>query len=233
MARVLLFDLSMRSVLVAALIGCGDEDRPMISDAAIDARPLTLDCETYCNEIQANCAGPNAQYASTAQCRATCESFAVGTSTVTDTSGNTLGCRIHHASAPPMVTPAAYCASAGPGGDLITATSPAFCSGGDVCTSFCTLEIKACGSLDAPLPGDPRDADGNHLYQYVNLSNCMRACGGLDKTHIYSTTSAGDSLACRLAHAVRAAVAVIPDGVTHCAATAATATGPCTGAATP
>lgn len=219
----------MRTLLVlVALAGCGGDPKP-----AIDAAPITLDCPSYCTEIQAHCTGANAQYPDPAHCLATCASFTVGTSKLTDTSGNTLGCRINYAGAPSMTAPATHCAHAGPGGDLITAPAPAFCSGGDVCTSFCTLEIKACGSLDAPLPGNPKDSTGNALLQYRNMADCMTSCAGFDKTHAYSTAAAGDSLACRLSHATSAAISVTPDGAMNCSATAANPTGPCAGAATP
>jgi hypothetical protein len=223
----------MRTLLIAvALVGCGGDKKPAV-DAAPDVATVALDCSTYCTEIQANCAGSNAQYPDMAHCTATCASFTVGTSKVTDTSGNTLGCRIYHAGAPSMTAPATHCVHAGPAGDLLMATPPAFCSGGDVCTSFCTLEIKACGSLDAPLPGDPKDSTNNSIYQYQNMDDCMTSCAAFDKTHAYSTTASGNSLACRLYHATNAAIAVTPNGVMHCPHTAPAPTAPCAGPAMP
>lgn len=222
-----------RFLILATLVGCGGDKKPAI-DAPPDSPPA-LDCPTYCAEIQASCTGANTQYPDMAHCMATCASFTVGSSHVTDTSGNTLGCRIHYAyeSAASMTAAATHCAHAGPAGDRITAAPPAFCSGGDVCASFCTLEIKACGSLDAPLPGDPKDASGNPLFQYLNQGNCITACAAFDKTHEYSTAAAGNSLACRLYHATNAAISVTPDGTMHCPHTAADPTGPCAGVATP
>jgi len=218
-------------VMMIVLVGCGDDTNPAV-DAAVDAL-VTLDCQTYCAEIQANCTGANAQYPDMAHCTATCASFTVGTSKVTDTSDNTLGCRIYHAGAPSKMDAATHCVHAGPGGDLITAKPPAFCNGGDVCASFCALEIKACGSLDAPLPGNPRDINGNPLFQYRNVADCMTSCAAFDKAHAYGTTAAGNSLACRLYHATNAAIAVTPNGVMHCSHTADAPTGPCAGAAMP
>jgi hypothetical protein len=223
----------MRTLLImVALVGCGGDKKPAI-DAAPDAAPVALDCPTYCTEIQENCTGANAQYPDMAHCTATCASFTVGTSKVTDTSGNTLGCRIYHAGAPSMTAPATHCVHAGPGGDLITAAPPSVCSGGDVCASFCALEIKACGSLDAPLPGNPRDSTNNPIYQYQNMNDCMTSCAAFDKTHAYSTTASGNSLACRLYHATNAAIAVTPNGVMHCPHTAPAPTAPCSGPAMP
>jgi len=227
----------MRPFLVMlALAGCGSDNKPAI-DAAPPDSPPALNCFTYCTEIQANCTGANAQYPDMdpgmAHCMATCASFAVGSSTVTDMSGNTLGCRIYHGGAPSKMAPETHCVHAGPGGDLITAAPPTFCSGGDVCASFCTLEIRACGSLDSPLANNPRDANGNPLFQYLNMSNCMTSCAAFDKTHAYSLTAAGDSLACRLFHATSAAIAVTPNGAMECSSTAPAPTGACAGPATP
>jgi len=216
--------------IVIVLAGCGSGNKTSI-DAAIDAPPPTLDCSTYCAKIQANCTGTNAQYSNMDQCMATCASFAVGTSKVTDTADNTLGCRINYAVAASTMA-ATQCPHAGPAGDLITAAVPAFCSGGDVCMSFCTLEIMACGSLDAPLPGNPKDATGNPLFQFRNLANCMSLCPSWDKTHLYSTMSMGDSLACRLSAATSAALSVT-SGKTYCAYTADFPTGACAGTASP
>lgn len=227
----------MRTYLIlVALAGCGSDNKGSSDaaiDAMIDAAPLTLDCDTYCGKIQANCKDSAAQYAaSTGQCPKTCASFPKGTST-DETTGNTLGCRIHYAVAASSM-PAMNCPHAGPVGDLITAATPGFCSGGNLCMSFCTLEIAACGSRDMPLPGDPKDGFGNQVYQYINLNNCMRLCAAWDKTHDYNTMAKGDSLACRWSAAVLASNS-LDDAKLHCANTADTApTGEqCTGPASP
>jgi hypothetical protein len=217
------------SFFIIALAGCGGNKASL--DAAIDTPPPALDCTAYCTAVQKNCADANAQYPNLDQCTHTCASFAVGTSTVNDTAGNTLGCRIHHAVAASTM-PATNCPHAGPAGDLITAATPAFCSGGDVCNSFCTLEIMACGSLDMPLPGNPRDATNNPIFQYQNFDGCMRLCPSWDKTHGYSTMAMGDSLACRLSAAVTASISVDSAKVA-CAYTADFPTGQCASAASP
>lgn len=202
-------------VVMMSLASCGGDKKPGV-DAAIDALELT--CSTYCSEIQNHCTGGNAQYMDAAECMAACLSFDAGTGTVTDMSGNTLGCRIYHAGAPSMTAAATSCPHAGPGGDVISPAAGAFCSGGDVCASFCALEIRACGSIEAPLSGDPTDATGNHLFQYRNQERCVSACAGYDKTHAYSTTAMGNTLACRLYRAVKAATS--PENARlYCAAT--------------
>ena len=233
----------MRAFLVAiVLVGCSDNKNSAIDasvpidvaiplDAPPDAPPLP-DCPTYCAQIQQNCTGTNAQYADATACMSACESFAVGTSTVADRSGNTLGCRTFYAGTPSMTDPVANCPHAGPAGDVISSAS-GVCSGGDICTSFCTLEIKASGSVEAPLPGDPEDSSGNTLNYYGNVAQCISSCSSFDKTHPYSTTAVVDSLACRLNEAVRAAVSVMPDGALHCSSTQAIPFKACAGVATP
>jgi hypothetical protein len=188
-------------LLLLVLVGCGSDDKP-----ATDAAVSSLTCDNYCAEIQANCTGANAQYPDVAHCMGTCAAFAPGTAA--DQSGNTLGCRIYHAGAPSMMTPGTHCVHAGPGGDLTSATGAGTC--GDPCTSFCTIEIKACGSKDAPLTGITA--------QYQNMAACMTACSGFDKTKAYSTSASGDSLACRLYHVTNASVSSMT-AMTHCAHT--------------
>lgn len=226
---------TMRTFLiVVTLAGCGGGNKASIDaavDTAIDTAPPALDCTGYCSEIQKNCTDANAQYANLDQCTHTCASFVVGTSTVNDTAGNTLGCRIHYAVAASTM-PATHCPQAGPAGDLIAAAVPGVCSGGDVCMSFCTLEIMACGSLDMPLPGNPRDATNNPLFQFKNLANCMSQCPAWNKTHNYSTMAMGDSLACRLSAAVTASIS-LDSAKVYCAYTADFPTGQCAGIASP
>lgn len=222
-----------------AVASCGNDGHANIDaappvDAAVDAVPATLDCTSYCGAIQANCTGANAQYKDTAHCLAACTSFATETSTVNDTSGNTLGCRIHYAfdASNPAVAEA-DCAHAGPAGDLLTAAVPAFCSGGNVCASFCALEVQACGSVQAPLPGNPIDALQNPLFQYQTVTGCISACAAFDKTHAYGPLAIGDSLACRLAQTIDAAITVNPNAVMDCADTGGPPNGLCAGTASP
>ncbi len=210
----------MRTLLILSLVlfGCSDDKTNNTpADAAIDAPPpLTLDCPTYCTEIQANCTGTNAQYPTepntpNAHCLAACASFPTGT--LADTSGNTLGCRIYHAGAPAKTDPVLHCPHAGPGGDLTSVTAPPGTCG-DACTSFCTLEIKACGTTtSAPTTG-----------QYADMPSCITMCKAFtNTTHKYAITSSGDSLACRLYHATNAAIT--GNATVHCPHTGPTPAG--------
>jgi hypothetical protein len=237
-------------IFLMALLGCGGDDGHAANgspdaaaiDAAVDA-PLSVDCMSYCDEMTAGCKDANAQYTST-QCMKDCASFPVAASTINDQIGDTLGCRLHFAIAATTAVKAmanateiaSDCAYASPAGDLLTAAKPAYCSGGDVCASFCALEIQACGSLSAPLAGNPRDQTNNPIYQFRDMDDCMSSCDtyvtGQAMAHAYSTSAKGDSLACRLAQAADAAVSVA-NAMNECPSTAIAPTGACAGTATP
>jgi hypothetical protein len=211
----------MRSLfLMFVLTGCGNvQDKPTTTvdapvtpladapaDVPVDMPPaIALDCATYCTTIAANCTGANAQYPDTAHCMGTCAAFDLGTAG--QISGNTLGCRLYHAGMPAMTDPNTHCVHAGPGGDKTSAAAPGTC--GDACNSFCAIEIKACG-----VTGD----SGGHG-QYTNVAACNFACAMFEKTHLYSITSTGDSLACRLYHATNAAITGL--AASHCLHTSA------------
>jgi len=132
----------------------------------------TLDCNTYCSAIMANCSGMNAQYGDMAACMGACGAFEVGKAA--DTSGNTLGCRIYHGGAPAKGEPTVHCEHAGPGG--------ADTCGSD-CEGFCAIATKTCPT------------------EHPSVAECMTTCMGFtdDKPYNASVTS-GDSLACRLYH---------------------------------
>jgi len=230
-------DLVLPVAVAWALFACGGEKHNTTIDAAAVDAAVTLSCDSYCTAIQANCTGDNAQYVGTdallarTSCLNTCALFEIGT--LSDTQSNTLGCRLHYAiqASDPAVA-AIDCPRAGPAGDVVS-SAPGFCSGGDACASFCALEIQACGSVQMPLPGEPRDARGNPLDQYVNMTNCVSSCSQLDKAHAYGPSAMGNSFACRLYQATQAVIDVMPHGVMSCADTGLPPSGRCVGTATP
>jgi hypothetical protein len=214
----------MRTLLLSlVLIGCGSSSNNTTADAppgdtggsGSDAATVALDCPSYCTEIQANCTAANAQYPTepnnpNAHCLAACNSFPKGA--LADTAGNTLGCRIYHAGAPAKADPVTHCPHAGPGGDLTSVTAPPGTCG-DACTSFCTLEIMACGLMGASATG-----------QYTDMATCITDCKAFpNSTHKYGITAAGDSLACRLYHATNAAIT--GNAAVHCPHTGPTPAG--------
>lgn len=216
----------IRTLLILVVVtGCSGNDAT--PDAMPDA-PLALDCLTYCTHIEANCTADNDQYPDGDYCIEACRSFPTENSTVKDTSGHTLGCRIHHASIEAKNDPGSHCAHAGPAGDHLMEGQTAFCSGEKVCTTFCTLQFEACGSRDKPLEGNPTDETGNRVFQYRDMMDCMTVCEGFNKGPPYRLTSVGNSLACRLLHATRA-VLNLDSAKAECRFTGMVPQGPCDG----
>lgn len=199
----------MRTVILACLaapllVACGGDDTSTpidapapdgegLMDAPIDAAGQAQTCASYCALIGGNCTAANQQYPDTTACMATCMHIAPGTAA--DTSGNTLGCRIYHADAA-GANPGLHCRHAGPGGDGACGAN---------CAGFCTLVMAACA--------------GQATQPYPDMNTCLASCNGFAVTPTYSTsTTSGNSLACRLYHAVAASTA---PGI-HCPHTAAT-----------
>jgi hypothetical protein len=221
---------SVASVLLV-LAACGNSPSHQTDGAItpIDAPDAMVDCPTYCNEIQANCTGLNAQYPTMAQCTATCAKFPT-LGALTDMTGDTLGCRIYHAGAPSKATPKVHCIHGGPAG---AQTNAAAGQCGDACTSFCSLNLATCTGT---------------LAQYASVTTCLTACNGtgpgtgfnkanlylIDGTKTPTVPPKGDSLACRLYHTTNAAIDAAA-ATMHCPHTGAVPApgSPCTGVATP
>jgi hypothetical protein len=214
----------MRKVLLMiALVACGgdDGDTNDAGPGSDGGRPvLTLDCPTYCTTIMANCTGANAQYQDMNECLGTCSGFPPGAA-ATETSGNTLGCRIYHAQNAMVLNDAVtHCPHAGPPGGKVDSTGTC----GDPCVSFCALEEKICGTDAAPVTGVTN--------RYTSTAACMTACAGFNKTVQYSPTAPnGDTFACRVNHVTNAGTykQMNDPGMqnTHCGHTLSPATGVC------
>lgn len=130
----------------------------------------------------------------------------------------------------------------------VNASTAGFCSGGDACTNVCALQIKTCGSSDAPV----QIGTTTITPQYQNMAACVAVCKNgnattspaiapFDLTHVYATVSSGNSLACRLNHWTNAATQAglaTPNAAgvnTHCNHTGAAQTPglPCSGTPAP
>jgi hypothetical protein len=234
-------------LLLLALVGCSDSAKPAVDAAPDGTPPVALTCQAYCTEVLANCTAGNAQYLDMAHCLGSCATFPVGTSA--DQTGNTLGCRIYHGGGPAVTDAPTHCPHSGPPGEKLNVATPGFCSGGDLCATFCAEQIKTCGSTDNPVTIGTTAITP----QYKNQAACVAVCKNgdatatpaiapFDLTHLYGPTAGGNSLACRFNHWTNAAAnaAVNPptatsiQGVqTHCNHTAPQPTGPCSGAPTP
>jgi hypothetical protein len=133
---------------------------------------LPPSCTTYCATIMANCTGTHAQYPDLAACQGACDYFPVGTGN--DTTGDTLGCRVYHASVA-KGDPDTHCQHAGPlgGGQC----------GANHCDGFCDVATGAC----------PTD--------WPSLDDCRAACMTIADDIAYDASiTTGDSLACRMVH---------------------------------
>ena len=134
-----------------------------------------LTCAFYCQEVQAACAGANAQYASVGDCVEYCETWGkLPLGALSDTSGNTVGCRISHALAA-LDDPAANCLPAGPtGGDQC----------GSWCDNLCHLATTNCTGANA---------------QYADTATCLAACASEPTGGSVGDTS-GASAQCKIYH---------------------------------
>lgn len=199
----------MRHLFIAiALLACGDStERPIDAPVVVaDAPAAAFDCETYCTRMQTNCIAVNGQYPEREQCIGTCRAFPLGTEA--DTTGNTLGCRLNHASLA-RSNPALHCFYAGPTGASPDGTT-AQC--GTDCDAFCSIAMATCISA------------------YADLAVCKSACEGFTSTPPFKINASGNTRECRLYHATNAAnTKQTPANVTlHCGhATAMADQAPC------
>jgi hypothetical protein len=171
-----------------------------------DAGPAPVSCAEYCDAVQKNCtpadpaAGTPATqvYISTAACLAVCKTLPLGTRD--DTSGNTVGCRLHYAtSASTVGEKEANCSAAGPGGNSVCGTN---------CDGFCAIVQATCSGI----------------YASERACNSKLSCGVLPDRQTYNDTmTSGDSVQCRLYHASAATV----DPALHCPHVEIGWVGPC------
>ena len=134
-------------------------------------------CSAYCDTIQTNCAGPNAQYPSKAACVAACPSIPEGAPS--DETGNSLACRTFHAMA--AATDGTRCPQAGPSGAAVC---------GSPCEGYCNLMISTCTS---------------EYTDYSDCTTKCEAFVGKDAIDFNTSFVSGDSLNCRIYHATVAA----------------------------
>lgn len=137
----------------------------------------------------ANCSSPQQQYTDLQTCLTACASFPVGS--LSDTSGDTLGCRAYHAMAAQQ-NPAVHCEHAGPlgGGQC----------GASECEGFCDIATDACPT------------------QWPALATCTSACANFKNMEPFDVTdTAGNSLACRMYHLE----AALSQPAAHCGHTVA------------
>lgn len=147
-----------------------------------------LSCDGYCNSMMMNCTGANAQFTTKEICMAVCGSYPEGQQS--DTSGNTLGCRLYHAGAASGggTNADTHCPHAGPAG-------VGTC--GSNCEGYCNMMLEFCPS------------------EYTDAADCTTTCAGFDgagASDYDASITSGPTLQCRIYHASAASL----DAATHC-----------------
>jgi hypothetical protein len=159
------------------------------SEFCVGAVP-TPTCADLCAQVTATCAGAAAPFASEPACLAYCETFAaLPPGSFQDTSGPTIGCRLHAAQVA-SYDPSA-CAAAGATGDGVC---------GSLCQNYCQLSEQICSEQPSAYP---------------TSDDCQIACS-LMPTDGAPDTYDGDSVQCRINHLVAAAADPPASQVTHC-----------------
>jgi len=164
------------------------------------------------------CLGPLATYATEPNCEAILAPFPAGTPAGTDTSGNSVSCRLYHVTTGINLNQTnIHCPHAGPdGGNGVCGT---------ICDAYCTLSNVTC----------PQNFGSNDA--------CYTACAKFNATGVPGATG-GDTIQCRLYHVGVATISSGTDRTTHCThasvggagvcggSTATTGTGTATGTST-
>jgi len=198
----------------------GDSGADAGTDGGGDTSPATVSCATYCDLVTQHCTGDippsggadaaTKQYNTKEACLLECSKMPVGA--VTDTSGNTVGCRQYHAGALAEQLPVVHCPHAGPTGGGTCGT--------DRCAAFCSLMAAVC-------LGDAGTGVAAGDVPFPDVTACLAACGNgpyaFDKTQgelTQGASSGTDDLNCRDYHLMAAYTAFAASnpslGSTHC-----------------
>lgn len=149
-------------------------------------------CAEYCDEVLEACPGDLSVYDDRETCEATCTAF-----DATDPSeqADTLACRLQQARLAARADTSeksAHCPAAGPGGGLVCTSETEVAD----CEGYCSLYMDACDSISMD-------------WGFGNKAECIQKCSALEPAREYTAGSApdsGDTLACRLYYASRAAL---------------------------
>ncbi|HLV64440.1 MAG TPA: hypothetical protein VKY73_01450 [Polyangiaceae bacterium] len=151
-------------------------------------QPKTL-CEEYCDRMDENCS-TFPQYVNRAQCLRICSFLPEGS--VTSPEGNTVACRLKHASGAKYLRGSELefaCGAAGPG-------SEGRC--GSICAGFCSIMQATC------IPGE------TDPFSFPDMDACLETCARLPDVPPYDLDSPvladSDTVQCRLWHVTSAAM---------------------------
>ena len=129
-------------------------------------------CEAYCSQMAFNCGGEVAVFPGEPDCMAACAAFPDdGAFNAID--GNSVQCRIYHASFPAAQDAMTHCGHASPNGGETCGT---------LCDAYCDQVLTNCAEL------------------YANEDECMTSCEAFPTNGDYYAT-AGDNVQCRIYHA--------------------------------
>lgn len=159
-------------------------------DVCVD-RPT---CAQYCEVVTEVCEDAGVpQYPDAAACLNYCGRDAgLPAGTLDDTGGNTIGCRIYHATVASATTPDAHCSHSGPtGGDVC----------GTWCENYCHLAMRNC-------------TDANRLFPSAEA--CLAECAAVPANGAPGA-EAGNTIQCRLLYLGRAGSDPPESANTHCA----------------
>jgi hypothetical protein len=163
--------------------GVADTGSP---DTGVAEDTVSSLCETYCSLVKLACTGENAIDFGDSGCLTACAAWDEG-----GVEGNTVQCRIYHATIAIQENPEVHCVHASPGGGGVCVDKPP-----TPCEVFCTLAATNCKDENVIDFGE---------------AGCVDTCATWEPGSAGATT--GDSLACRLHHAGAPAA---EDPGTHC-----------------
>ncbi|MBK06475.1 MAG: hypothetical protein CL920_02165 [Deltaproteobacteria bacterium] len=134
-------------------------------------------CESYCDQVMANCTGANAQFSD----RKACETWCVGRidGAWDATQGDSIACRAYYASFPAVRDPAKHCPAAGPAGGGVCVDTRQV-----ACKAYCDNVMANCSSVGKI---------------YSHRIQCEYACRGMPIGNAGDTK--GNSIYCRAYHA--------------------------------
>gem|GEM_PF-423280 len=168
---------------------------PTPTAQCVDVTPTGPTCENYCSTYFTNCgAEENNQYTNEADCLAFCAASGIptGTDPLTETGGNTVACRIYHATAA-ADNAALHCPHAGKDGGTLC---------GSLCENYCDLLENIC----------PTQFGGD----YFDSADCVTSCGNDFAADANFGVGSGNSVQCRFYHATVAAADAAGDNSVHC-----------------
>ncbi len=161
----------------------GDEESTAADDMDPDDGPgdtstgggADLSCESYCGIYMGACTDYNA-YGNMQECMDHCGQWPLGA--VEDTGGDSLGCRLYHATVASGSEPAVHCPHAGPNGDSVCAEEDA-----PDCQTYCETYMGNC-------------TEDNGVYQ--DMDDCMTQCAPWYQGSVEDI--AGNTVGCRTYH---------------------------------